>query len=1339
MRTSLTVTVRAAGREADVQITAPADTSFGRVCRGLGLPPGGVHVDGSPADPDSALIDSLTPGAILTDGPPTGTSETPPRDASCAAISGGLHAGRSVALDPGHRVLVGRSARADLRVACPTVSPEHAVLSWPPTGPLISDAGSTNGVADPDGHRHPEASLDPARELRLGAARLRLTTPPDDRLTLPPPESLDGRRTFDRPLVPAPTPASAAVAVPAVPAPTSGPSPFSWALFLGPLAIGAAMAVLMSPLMAAFALLSPVMVLASWLEGRRRERLGRRRLDRRLRGDLAAFALALDARRAEAETRRRADHPDPAELVRRAHAPARTVWARRPGHPAWLKVRIGTGRVTWCPPLLDRATGRSAPEVTALLEAAGELVDVPVILPAGELSVVGLVGARFVTCAVVRSIVVDAATHHGPADLGIVVDTDRPEEWTWSRWLPHLTPPDPEANRHLIVVCDRANPLRPGTVGRSALDKGGGRVTVVVLADLGEELPDRCDVVVRALDLVGSARVEAGEPAFTATQVLLDGLDHEVAESASRALARLRDPEHEPTGGLPRQIRLSEVLDGPLDRESIRRRWAASDPARLDLVLGVGPTGAHLVDLVAAGPHVLVGGTTGAGKSELLRTLVASLAIAHPPDQVSFVLIDYKGGSAFDACADLPHTVGLVTDLDGRLGDRAIRSLDAEIRRREQVLRVAGHDDLTAHAGHAPALARLIVVVDEFAALARDLPEVLDALVDVARRGRSLGIHLVLATQRPTGVVSEQIRTNTNLRIALRMIDPGDSTDVIGDGSATHLATDAPGRAIVRHGAAASEVQVACVSLPAPPGGLQVRWLDPDRAALESEPDRSPCGPTDLETLVAATGAAWGACTDASPARAETLRRPWLEPLPTQAPLSDLPDDATFEPDDPWVIGVADDPDRQRRVPVRWHPDEGPLVVFALPGSGGTTTLRTVVRSGVRHLEPSRLHVYVVGAPDEWHPAVGHLPHLGRIVEPGDGTRLERLLDMARAAATTRAPTTRLLLVLDDLRSFLDAVDRQGGVGLVDEVISLLARPAPGLAVAASADRVGAVPGALAAVARKLCLRLSEPYDYVAFGLRPVDVRSLPAGRGFDASTGLEFQVGSLGACPHRAGPGSGGPRPDPLDVLPALLNRHDLPVVQPADGEAWTTTLGLSDHPRLPVVLHLARGDHLLVAGPAGSGRSTTLAALASGADRFVVSGAPRSPLRTGAETAPHWCPVENLDPGVLRHDPRPHLLLVDDADLVDDVDGRLAGLVAEPGSVRVVAAVHPDRVRVRYQHWTDRLTGARWGLALQPRPQDAEIWAAAFPTRQTAAWPPGRGYVIEHGRPTLVQVARP
>jgi DNA segregation ATPase FtsK/SpoIIIE-like protein len=211
-----------------------------------------------------------------------------------------------------------------------------------------------------------------------------------------------------------------------------------------------------------------------------------------------------------------------------------------------------------------------------------------------------------------------------------------------------------------------------------------------------------------------------------------------------------------------------------------------------------------------------------------LQSLVASLAVANRPDAMTFVLVDYKGGAAFRDCVNLPHTVGMVTDLDTHLVERALTSLGAELTHCEHQLADAGAKDLEDYLDYAtrrPGLApipRLLIVIDEFASMARELPDFVTGLVNVAQRGRSLGIHLILATQRPSGVVSAEIRANTNLRVALRMTDAGESTDVIDARDAAGIPAGHPGRGF--RAPSGVETQIALVAAN-PQGPVQVAAL----------------------------------------------------------------------------------------------------------------------------------------------------------------------------------------------------------------------------------------------------------------------------------------------------------------------------------------------------------------------------------------------------------------------------------------------------------------------------------------------------------------------------------
>ena len=419
--------------------------------------------------------------------------------------------------------------------------------------------------------------------------------------------------------------------------------------------------------------------------------------------------------------------------------------------------------------------------------------------------------------------------------------------------------------------------------------------------------------------------------------IRLEGLSGERAESAACALACRYDPDRRGVRGasLPGVVRLRD-LDDPEHAAPCTR-----------VTLGLGPDGPFRIDLAVDGPHALVVGTTGSGKSELLRTLVAALASNAGPEALTFLLIDFKGGRAFDRLAALPHTVGSLTDLSPALTRRTVCSLDAELRRRERALRSSGSIDLDEHldaisrrpADRLEPLARLVVVVDEFAALARDQPDVLEALVSVAQRGRGLGVHLVLATQRPAGIVSEQIRANLGLRIALRLRDAADSQDVVGSDAAARLPRSVPGRAVVCAGDGDEvEVQIASVSRPRRPDDRPAVTVSVGHGSDADGAATAPgTGPTDLDAIVdtALADHRAGGAADVPPV--------CLPPLPPRLTPDDLAALAgrADRPADPQrvVVAVADHPAQQRQEAFGWRPPDGGLVVLGAPGSGRSTAL----------------------------------------------------------------------------------------------------------------------------------------------------------------------------------------------------------------------------------------------------------------------------------------------------------------------------------------------------------------------------------------------------------------
>ncbi|WP_344008498.1 FtsK/SpoIIIE domain-containing protein, partial [Isoptericola halotolerans] len=415
------------------------------------------------------------------------------------------------------------------------------------------------------------------------------------------------------------------------------------------------------------------------------------------------------------------------------------------------------------------------------------------LLPDGALAVRGPTGAAR---AVARAVVVDLAA----TGASVQVVGGGHGAWDWCRWLtPGHDGAAPEPSSHLLVV-DDPDP-EALAVADDAVRRGHAVVLCLPHEPGGREVPapSWCRAVVRVapdglVHRTAPDGTDSTEPGVGVTPSWagraarrLAGLgalrrsltDLDDAESSGQGVpsGAERDGSDVTAAGLPAVVALGDLLDGA----DPAQRWADATGWRVPL--GVDATGDVVeLDLVGDGPHLLVAGTTGSGKSELLQSLVLGLALTRSPADLALALVDFKGGASFGRCADLPHVVGQVTDLEPGLAGRALAGLRAELGRRERVLaehRAASLDD--APPGTLP---RLVVVIDEFRALADDLPDFLPGLLRVAAQGRSLGVHLVLATQRPSGAVSTDVRANVSARIALRVVDAADSHDVVGTAAA---------------------------------------------------------------------------------------------------------------------------------------------------------------------------------------------------------------------------------------------------------------------------------------------------------------------------------------------------------------------------------------------------------------------------------------------------------------------------------------------------------------------------------------------------------------------------
>ena len=1127
-------------RDWEVRLGRP-DAVVADLAAALCAPGGRLVIDGREAAPSTPLaeagfvvgseVSAVATGAGTVRGPrpyqesdrTTATRTAKLNSGAVLRIIGGLDAGLSVTLPPGWARL-GRGEEAEIRVACRDVSRLHCEIHVADDGRItVTDLGSSNGT-DLNGVRLTGSVQIGPEDVLCAAGRVPFRVLPAD--SLGPVQYVDpareagpgGTLPFNRaPRLAGPA-AAPPVRLPEPPRRTDG-QPLRISALVAPLVLAGVMVmVLKDPAYALIALFSPLIMLGTLLEDRAKGRLGLRRAKREYASRLAGAREQLAARRTEEIARLHAQFPDPAELCYRAAAPGLRLWERRRGAADFLKVSAGLADQRWQPPV-DRGR-RGDQELEAALatavEAAARLPQTPVAVDLADGGVLGLEGERGAALAAARSMLCQAVVGSGPADVTVAVflDEDRAADWDWTKWLPHGADPRSGSSRYVAVGAERceilarsllteagaaagaretdaanaATPVLLIVVDGATLLEGrpcalrdllGGRARPVAGIVLTGRLPALCTEVL-SVGADGSGRLRRVATGERIDELLVAGMSRNRARSVARALARFEDPETRIEGaGLPDRVGLLPLLElhGPLE-EAIAERWhRAAGTLRVRAVLGVTERELFEVDLDDDGPHALIAGTTGSGKSELLRTLIASMAVGVDPEHLTFALVDYKGGGALDECAWLPHVVGLVTDLDEQLGERALRCLEAELRYREHALRSVGMSHVrdyqrlrdTQRPDLEP-MPRLVVVIDEFATLVKALPEFVDALVSVAQRGRSLGMHLIMATQRPSGSVSDAIKNNVKLRLALRLESAADSQDVIDSPAAASIGSRQWGRGFYR--VSASEVlpvQTALSTGVTPPaaaaggvGLLPFRLTSGDRAGLGPAGSESAAAaasqrpatargaageagavesvPSDLTRLVEAARKASAAVGIGRP------RSPWPDPLPAVVPLPALSGHAhgggarSLQTDtvltstiqtnpaqtnpaqthtaqaDPGglpAFALADDPDRQAQYLVGWDPAAGNMLIYGAVGSGASTALAALALAQAAAQPPDRLHIYVLDMGSGDLAPLSRLPHTGAYIGAAERARqirmirlLRRELDVRRAGGSVRGSGT---------------------------------------------------------------------------------------------------------------------------------------------------------------------------------------------------------------------------------------------------------------------------------------------------------------------------------------------
>lgn len=760
-------------------------------------------------------------------------------------------------------------------------------------------------------------------------------------------------------------------------------------------------------------------------------------------------------------------------------------WERRPSHLDFLTVRVGTGDVPLAAGLtLDADTGPLNDFDPVCLQSAQELQQRYAVLRAqpitldltriGQLSVLANPGLRR---SFAVNLVLQLVSLHTPNDLSVaVVRSDAAAgSWDWVKWLPHnhdgvafdgevparrvtttvhamaeLLGPELEARldrlqrargsqvpneSHLVVIVDgdgtASDQLHSPDAKVSLASLG---VHVVSLNEAAHQEPDHVDARI-TIGGDGAASASGREEPFT-----LDLPPAGLEATIARTLSSMRlTPEEMRDEDLSGTVGLAEILGVNDPRHlDLRSTWRAR-PLRdlLRVPIGVGADGESvLLDLKESahggmGPHGLVVGATGSGKSEMLRTLVSSLVIGHGPDRLALMLVDFKGGATFAAMENIPHIAGMITNLqdDLTLVDRMRDALYGEMQRRQEVLKRAGNlPNVTAYQDRIDAgedlepLPHLLVIVDEFSELLTAKPDFAELFVAIGRIGRSIGVHLLLATQRLEMGKIRGLESHLSYRIGLRTFSEGESRDAIGTPDAYHLPPE-PGSGYLKVDTTVFERFKAALvsSIYEPPNDgpktvvpvvpyLAVNGLGAWLAEAARTGNGSAASPEAVADGVSATDTVLDViCHQMEDAGAARVRPVWLDPLPAELPLGELVDlvdlAGTAEPGTcAATLGLVDDPAHQAQYPLSWDFTGGGanLVIAGSPQSGKSTLLRTLMLSMASAYAPGDVAFYCIDYGGGSLSGLRTLPHVAAVASRVDPERIARTVNDVRASLDRR-------------------------------------------------------------------------------------------------------------------------------------------------------------------------------------------------------------------------------------------------------------------------------------------------------------------------------------------------
>jgi len=690
---------------------------------------------------------------------------------------------------------------------------------------------------------------------------------------------------------------------------------------------------------------------------------------------------------------------------------------RRAGDKDFLRLRICTGQSDFSS-LID-IKKECSHEIRELSEKYSTVSEMPLTADFRSEKLIHVSGTAGKIAAFIRGLSVQTAVFHSAADvkLAFIMSEEMKSELRFAGWLPHVY--DDEKIFRFCSDSDDSAEFVTEKLSEVFRTRAAGRCVnthphyIVFI----------CGEVTAAEQMIRKYSHPETENGITFVQCIVtdddkikisgeqfrietDSADI-ISQENAISLARLKlagSESNEKSIPVPSSLSFLEMYQyTSTDPENLSHNYSEGKSRNgICALLGVGhDRKPFYLDIheTGYGPHGLIAGTTGSGKSELIQTFILSLALGYSPDELAFVLIDYKGGGMSRVFEKLPHTAGILTNLEDSAGDtdRILVSLSSEIKRRQIVLKNSGVSHIDAYAGlysdgkADEPLPHVIIVCDEFAELRREQPEFISQLVSISRVGRSLGIHLILATQRPSGVVDDEIKSNSGFRICLKVQDRNDSSEILGKPDAAEITNT--GRAYIQAPGIYEEVQTGYSGAEYCMNGSGKNAVMIDfcaRPVNVTESNEKTKSITETEMLTDRI------CRFCSENGIRQARKLWTEPLEKIIHSSDV---SSFGKTDfsrglVFCAGVCDDPENQKMYPAEFNLyDTGNIIAAGMAGSGKTTFVNTLLCSLAENYSPEKLNFSVADFSGGMLSVFSEFAHCSRFLSVPDEHETKLFLD----------------------------------------------------------------------------------------------------------------------------------------------------------------------------------------------------------------------------------------------------------------------------------------------------------------------------------------------------------